>query len=89
MTDQTVVDLATKTIWVIMQVAAPVLLAAVITGLIISIFQAATQINEQTITFIPKIVAMFVALIICGPWILKTLTGFTVSLLSEIQLVGH
>lgn len=60
--------------------AAPMLIVALFVGLLISIFQAATQINEQTMTFVPKIVAVFVTLLIFGPWVINTLTTFTIGL---------
>ena len=84
MTDQTVVDIGIQAVWVAMQVAAPVLIAALLTGLIVSIFQAATQINEQTLSFIPKIVMMSVALVLCGPWILNVMMNFTTTLFNGI-----
>lgn len=84
MTEQAVLDIATKTIWLTIQIAAPILLAALAAGLLISIFQAATQINEQTLSFIPKIVVMLAAIVICGPWILQKMVGFTTNLLKEI-----
>ena len=88
MTEQTVLDIATKTIWLTIQIASPALLAALVAGLLVSIFQAATQINEQTMSFIPKIVVMLVALVICGPWILQKMVGFTTNLLKEIPTLS-
>lgn len=87
MTTQTVIDLGARTIWMTMQVAAPALIAAVLTGLVVSIFQAATQINEQTLVFIPKILVMTVAIVICGSWIMQSMMGFTVDLISNIPTV--
>jgi len=84
MTDQTVIDLGSQAIMVTMQVAAPVLMTTMIVGVIISIFQAATQINEQTLTFIPKILAITAAMIICGPWILQVMLGFTKEIFNGI-----
>lgn len=84
MTDQTVIDLGTKAVWVALEVAAPVLGAALLTGIIISIIQAATQINEQTLSFVPKILAITAAMIICGPWILQVMLGFTTNLFNSI-----
>jgi flagellar biosynthetic protein FliQ len=60
--------------------AAPMLIVALLVGLLVSIFQAATQINEQTLTFVPKIVAVFITLLIFGSWLIKILTLFTVGL---------
>ena len=89
MTDQNVIDLGSKAIIIAMQVAAPVLLAALITGIVISIFQAATQINEQTLSFIPKIVGITVAMVICGPWILQIMLGFTKEIFNGIPGITH
>ena len=69
--------------------AAPMLIAAMVIGLLISIFQAATQINEQTMTFIPKIVAVFVTLLIFGPWIIELLVTFTTGILEQIATIGR
>ena len=66
-----------EALYTVITVAAPVLLVAVVVGVIVSIFQAATQINEQTLGFIIKIVAIFTALIIFGPWMLNKLIDFT------------
>ena len=87
MTTQTVIDLGARTIWMTMQVAAPALIAAVLTGLVVSVFQAATQINEQTLVFIPKILVMTVAIVICGSWIMQSMMGFRVDLISNIPTV--
>lgn len=89
MTDQTVIDLGTKAAWVAMQVSAPVLLSTLFIGILISIFQAATQINEQTLTFVPKILMITVAMVVCGPWILQLMIGFTTDLFNGIPGVTH
>ena len=65
-------------------IAAPVLLTALIIGLLVSIFQAATQINEQTLSFIPKLVGMFIVLIIAGPWMVGLMVDFIHRLFSNI-----
>lgn len=84
MTEQFIIDLSSKTIWVAIKVAAPALLATLFMGLIVSIFQAATQINEQTLSFIPKILAMTVALAVFGPWILQVIMNFTTEIILYI-----
>ncbi len=89
MTDQTVIDLGSQAIMVTMQVAAPVLLTTMVIGVIISIFQAATQINEQTLTFVPKIIAITAAMIVCGPWILQVMMGFTKEIFNGIPGITH
>lgn len=68
---------------------APLLLVALVTGLIISLFQAATQINEMTLSFIPKLLAVFATLVIAGPWMLSVILDYMRQLFSSIpQLVG-
>ncbi len=64
--------------------AAPLLVVALVTGLIIGAFQAATQINEQTLSFIPKLLAMALTLVIAGPWMLKVLLSYTHELFESI-----
>ena len=89
MTEQTVLDVATKAIWVTMQVSAPALLATLVVGLVVSIMQAATQISEQTLSFIPKVLAITVAMILCGPWIMHVMMGFTIELFNGIPTMTH
>ena len=64
--------------------AAPLLLVALVTGLIVGAFQAATQINEQTLSFIPKLLAMALAVVVAGPWMLKVLISYTRELFESI-----
>lgn len=87
MTEQTVIDLGARAIWVTIEVAAPTLIAALLVGLIISIFQAATQINEQTLAFIPKVIAMTIAIVVCGPWILQVMINFTTEIFAGIPTI--
>jgi flagellar biosynthetic protein FliQ len=87
MSDTYIIELGSRAIFVALQVAAPVLIAALVMGLLVSIFQAATQINEQTLSFIPKIVAMTLALVIAGPWLLELMHSFTVDVFNMIPLV--
>ena len=89
MDDQTVIDIGTKAAWVAMKVSAPVLISALVIGILISIFQAATQINEQTLTFVPKIMIITVAMVLCGPWILQEMLTFTVDIFNSISGVMH
>ena len=84
-----VVAVVRQAIEVSMLVAGPMLLASLATGLLISIFQAATQINEMTLTFIPKLVVMFLILVIFGPWMLEIMVDYIVRLFNSIPgLVG-
>jgi flagellar biosynthetic protein FliQ len=89
MTPGTVMEIGRQAIEVTLLIAAPILLTALIVGLIISIFQAATQINESTLQFVPKLVAMFVVLILLGPWMLQYLMDYIQRLFGSIpQLIG-
>lgn len=87
MDEQWILDLSSKTIWTAVKVATPALLATLVMGLIVSIFQAATQINEQTLSFIPKVLAMTAALVFFGPWILQVIMNFTTELFQAIPLI--
>lgn len=76
MTPESVVTLGRHAVEVTFMIAAPMLLMALAIGLIVSIFQAATQINEQTLSFIPKLVGIFVSLVIAGPWMLSVMLDY-------------
>lgn len=84
MTEQTVIDIGVKSVWVAMKVASPALVATLAVGLLVSVFQAATQINEQTMSFIPKILGMTAATVIFGPWILEVMVQFTIGMIKGI-----
>lgn len=89
MDQDVVVSLATQALSVSMKIALPLLLVGLVVGLIVSIFQSVTQIQEQTLTFIPKIVATFAVLMIAGPWMLNQLLSYAEELwLSIPQMVG-
>ncbi len=89
MTPETVIGLGTKAIEVLMLVAAPMLLAALIIGLVISIFQAATQINEATLSFIPKLVGILLAMALLGPWMLTVLIEYTANIIASIPMLAR
>lgn len=89
MTPEMVMTLAYKAMQTAVLLAAPMLLMALLTGLLISLFQAATQINEMTLSFIPKLLGVAAALALAGPWMLKVLVGYTRDLIMNIpSLVG-
>ncbi len=89
MTPDTVIALMRQAVEIAVLVAGPTLLASLGMGLLVSIFQAATQINEMTLTFIPKLILMFIVLVITGPWALQLLVDYVVRLLESIpNLVG-
>lgn len=89
MTTQFVIALGKEAIMLTLLVAAPMLLLGMIVGLMIAIFQAVTQIHEMTLTFVPKIIAVGVALLIFFPWIVNMLVGFTNRIFTQLPgLVG-
>jgi len=77
MTPEMVLNLVRQGLEVTILVSAPLLLTALVTGLLVSVFQAATQINEMTLSFIPKLLAIFLALVIAGPWMLGVMVDYT------------
>ncbi|HHW60427.1 MAG TPA: flagellar biosynthesis protein FliQ [Syntrophomonadaceae bacterium] len=84
MYENVVLGIANEAVLTVLLVAAPILGAALITGLLISILQATTQLQEITLVFVPKIIVVFLVLIIFGPWMLNVLTAFTLDLYSSI-----
>ncbi|MDR3630080.1 MAG: flagellar biosynthesis protein FliQ [Desulfocapsaceae bacterium] len=84
MTPDFAINICRKAVETILLISAPTLLAGMIVGLLVSIFQAATQINEQTLSFIPKIVVVFLTLLIFGPWIIRVMTSFTIGIFDSI-----
>jgi flagellar biosynthesis protein FliQ len=86
MNDSWVMDLAKNALETMLLVGGPLLLISLFVGLLVSVFQALTQINEATLTFIPKILAMGGAILILGPWMLRILTTFTTNLYENINL---
>ncbi len=89
MTPETVMTIGRQALEMTMMLAAPLLLVALAIGLLVGIFQAATQINEMTLSFIPKLVGMAVALLVAGPWMLRELVSYTRTLIESIpSLVG-
>lgn len=89
MTPESVMALGTEAMKVALALAAPLLLAALISGLVVSLLQAATQINEMTLSFIPKILAVFTTIVIAGPWMLNLLLDYMRMLFSNLpNLIG-
>lgn len=89
MTPESVMTLGRQAMEVTIMVAAPLLLVALVIGLIVSIFQAATQINEATLSFIPKLVGIFVALVVAGPWMLTVMLDYMRQVFTNIPgMVG-
>ncbi len=89
MTPDTVIAIVRQALEVAMLAAAPMLLASLFTGLLVSVFQAATQINEMTLSFIPKVLVMFIVLVVTGPWTLQLLVEYITRLIGSIPtLIG-
>ncbi|MGB7803068.1 flagellar biosynthesis protein FliQ [Buttiauxella sp.] len=86
MTPESVMMMGTEAMKVALTLAAPLLMVALVTGLIISMLQAATQINEMTLSFIPKILAVFVTIIVAGPWMLNLLLDYMRTILTNIPM---
>ncbi|WP_139488974.1 flagellar biosynthesis protein FliQ [Brevibacillus dissolubilis] len=85
MTSDLVLQIAQGTVYTILIVTAPVLGIGLLVGLLVSIFQATTQIQEQTLAFIPKIVAIFLGLLFFGPWMLQTVVEFTAEIFGNLH----
>lgn len=85
MSSEFIISLAEKGIYTILVVCGPLLLLALGVGLIVSIFQATTQIQEQTLAFVPKIVAVFLGIVFFGPWMLSRLLTFTHDILANLH----
>ncbi len=89
MTPETVMTIGRQALELTLLVSAPLLLTALVIGLFVSIFQAATQINEMTLSFIPKLLGMFIVLIIAGPWMMEMLLDYMTRLFNSIPwMVG-
>jgi flagellar biosynthetic protein FliQ len=86
MDDLWVMDLGKNALQTMLLVGGPLLLVALVVGLVVSVFQALTQINEATLTFIPKILAIGGTLLIMGPWMIRIMTSFTTGLYENINL---
>ncbi|HWT70879.1 MAG TPA: flagellar biosynthesis protein FliQ [Oxalicibacterium sp.] len=86
MTPESIMSLGRHAIEVTLMISAPMLLVALAVGLVVSIFQAATQINEQTLTFIPKLIGIFLVLVIAGPWMLTVMLDYMREMLGNIPM---
>lgn len=84
MSEGVVIDIAREVVWVIVKTSAPLLLVSLIIGLIISIFQTITSIQEQTLTFVPKFLAIMLVIVLCGSWMLNEMSGLFESLMMRI-----
>jgi len=86
MTDETVVNITMATVWLILKVSAPILLVSLVVGLLISIFQTVTSIQEQTLTFVPKFLAILLTIVLCGAWIMDSIVSYMTQLCENFSL---
>lgn len=84
MTPEIVTTIGQQALWVTMLIAAPMLLSALAVGLLVGMFQAATQINEMTLSFIPKLLILVASLVVAGPWMLSVIVNYTQQLMEQI-----
>ncbi|MCH9695712.1 MAG: flagellar biosynthesis protein FliQ [Gammaproteobacteria bacterium] len=84
MTPEMVTTIGQQALWVTMMIAGPLLLSALAVGLLVGMFQAATQINEMTLSFIPKLLVLVLALVAAGPWMLSVIVNYTRQLMEQI-----
>lgn len=84
MTDTTIIELATRTMLVALKLSMPILATSLVIGFAVSLFQSMTQIQEFTLAFVPKVIGVGVALLVCGNWMLHTLIAFTIDLFDSL-----
>lgn len=88
MTPESIMTLSHQAMYVALLMAAPLLLVSLVVGLVVSLFQAATQINETTLSFIPKLIAIAVTLVIAGPWMLTTMLDYMHNMFTSIPALA-
>ena len=89
MNSQAVLTIAQQALFVTVLVSAPLLLTALVVGLVVSIFQAATQINEMTLSFIPKLIALFATMVLAGPWMINAMVDYMREVFQSIPALAH
>ena len=89
MQETEVLDLARRAMLMALQLTMPILIASLVIGVLISLFQAVTQIQEQTLTFVPKVLIVVAALVLLGPWMLHSIVGFTAGLFHSLPTAIH
>ncbi|WP_111520039.1 flagellar biosynthesis protein FliQ [Cupriavidus phytorum] len=89
MTPETVMTIATQAMKMTLILAAPLLLVALAAGLVVSLFQAATQINEMTLSFIPKLIALFATMVLAGPWMINAMVDYMREVFQSIPALAH
>jgi flagellar biosynthetic protein FliQ len=89
MTEQFAIDTAQNAFMIALQIGGPLLVSSLVVGMLVSVFQAVTQINEQTLSFVPKILVVAGALAFLGPWMATTLIGYMVSTFNSLPTLAH
>ena len=89
MTEQFAIDTAQNAFMIALQIGGPLLVASLVVGMLVSVFQAVTQINEQTLSFVPKILVIAGALAVLGPWMATTLIGYMISTFNSLPTLAH
>lgn len=87
MNEEIVIQLGQEALKTLAMLAAPLLISTLVVGLIVSIFQALTQINENTLTFVPKMIVIAIILVLAGPWMLQTMSSYTTNLFENIATI--
>jgi flagellar biosynthesis protein FliQ len=88
-TEATVIEMGNTALMVTLMLGLPVLIVSLVVGLAISVFQATTQIHEMTLTFVPKIAAVILVLVVAGPWMLSTILSYTTNVFLSLPALGH
>jgi flagellar biosynthetic protein FliQ len=86
--DEYIMEISTQALYLILLLSAPMLMSALAVGLVVSIIQATTSVQEQTLAFVPKLMATFISSLICGPWICGMVGGFASKLFMDIEHMG-
>jgi flagellar biosynthetic protein FliQ len=89
MTEQFAIDIAQRAFITSLEIAGPLLAVSLVIGMLVSVFQAVTQINEQTLSFVPKIIVVAGALFVLGPWMATTLIGYMVGTFNSLPQLAH
>ena len=89
MTQELIIGLGQQAVLMMVMLAGPLLAVSLVVGLVVSVFQAVTQVNEMTLTFVPKVIAIFLVLIVLGPWMLQMLLGYTANTFAQMATFAH
>ena len=89
MNEAVVIGLAREALWVSLMVGGPILGITLVVGLVISLLQAVTQVNEMTLTFVPKLIAVFAGMLLFGPWMMGTMLSFSAQLFANMAMYGR